>query len=35
MQVRESVFEAGAGVIGNYDYCGFVTHGTGSYRGNG
>ncbi|MBK9390625.1 MAG: Nif3-like dinuclear metal center hexameric protein [Bacteroidetes bacterium] len=32
--VRESVFEAGAGVIGNYDYCGFVTHGTGSYRGN-
>ena len=32
--VRESVFNAGAGVIGNYDNCGFTTEGTGSFRGN-
>ncbi len=32
--VRTAVFEAGAGVIGNYDRCGFTTEGTGSYRGN-
>jgi dinuclear metal center YbgI/SA1388 family protein len=32
--VREAVFDAGAGVIGNYDNCGFVTNGTGSFRGN-
>jgi len=31
--VRESLFEAGAGVIGNYDKCGFTTSGTGSFRG--
>ena len=32
--VRKAVFEAGAGVTGNYDSCGFVTQGTGSFRGN-
>jgi len=32
--VRNAVFEAGAGVIGAYDQCGFATHGTGSFRGN-
>jgi len=33
-KVRESLFEAGAGVIGNYDQCGFAASGTGSFRGN-
>ena len=33
-QVREAVFNAGAGNIGNYDSCGFVTEGLGSFRGN-
>ncbi len=33
-KVREAVFNAGAGVIGNYDNCGFVAEGTGSFRGN-
>jgi dinuclear metal center YbgI/SA1388 family protein len=32
--VRNALFEAGAGVIGNYDKCGFATSGTGSFRGN-
>jgi dinuclear metal center YbgI/SA1388 family protein len=32
--VRNALFEAGAGVIGNYDNCGFVSPGTGSYRAN-
>lgn len=32
--VREAIFNAGAGVIGNYDSCGFVSQGTGSFRGN-
>ena len=27
-KVREAVFEAGAGVIGNYDRCGFNAEGT-------
>jgi dinuclear metal center YbgI/SA1388 family protein len=31
--VRNAVFEAGAGVIGNYDRCGFTLKGTGSFRG--
>jgi dinuclear metal center YbgI/SA1388 family protein len=31
-KVRKAVFEAGAGVLGNYDYCGFVAEGTGSFR---
>ncbi len=33
-EVRSALFEAGAGVIGNYDYCGFAAPGTGSFRGN-
>src|ERR1035437_51728 len=32
--VRNALFEAGAGVIGNYDKCGFATSGTGSFRAN-
>lgn len=32
--VREAVFNAGAGNAGNYDYCGYNTTGTGSFRGN-
>ncbi len=32
--VREAVFAAGAGNIGNYDYCGYSSEGTGSFRGN-
>jgi dinuclear metal center YbgI/SA1388 family protein len=32
--VREAIFKAGAGLTGNYDYCGFTTSGTGSFRGN-
>jgi len=33
-KVRKAVFGAGAGVIGNYDFCGFSAQGTGSFRGN-
>ena len=33
-KVSEAVFEAGAGITGNYDYCGFTSSGTGSFRGN-
>jgi dinuclear metal center YbgI/SA1388 family protein len=33
-KVKNALFETGAGVIGNYDNCGFATSGTGSYRGN-
>ncbi|HRX10641.1 MAG TPA: Nif3-like dinuclear metal center hexameric protein, partial [Draconibacterium sp.] len=32
-KVREAVFNAGAGNIGNYDSCGFVAEGLGSFRG--
>ncbi len=32
--VRDALFEAGAGVSGNYDKSGFTTSGTGSFRGN-
>jgi len=32
-KVRTAVFEAGAGNIGNYDYCGYNLEGTGSFRG--
>ncbi len=32
--VREAVFEAGAGNIGNYDSCSFQSTGEGSFRGN-
>ena len=31
-KVREAVFNAGAGFIGNYDRCGFNVSGTGSFR---
>ncbi len=31
-RVRDAVFSAGAGSIGNYDRCGFVASGTGSFR---
>ena len=31
-KVREAIFEAGAGVIANYDKCSFSLAGTGSYR---
>ena len=33
-KVREAVFSAGAGNIGNYDFCGFNTEGLGSFRGS-
>ncbi len=33
-QVLESLFDAGAGSIGNYDECSFVSKGDGTYRGN-
>jgi dinuclear metal center YbgI/SA1388 family protein len=32
-KVRDVIFEAGAGIIGNYDMCSFSTQGTGSFRG--
>lgn len=32
--VRESLFNAGAGNIGNYNSCSFILEGTGSFRGN-
>ncbi|HEX2921361.1 MAG TPA: Nif3-like dinuclear metal center hexameric protein [Bacteroidales bacterium] len=32
--VRNAIFEAGAGEIGNYDKCGYTVMGTGSFRGN-
>lgn len=32
--ILEALFKAGAGAIGNYDECGFVVQGIGSYRGN-
>ncbi|MCU0455584.1 MAG: Nif3-like dinuclear metal center hexameric protein [Bacteroidales bacterium] len=31
-EVREAVFNAGAGVIGRYDRCSFLSPGTGSFR---
>lgn len=33
-KVRDALFEAGAGVTGKYDNCGFSASGTGSFRGN-
>jgi dinuclear metal center YbgI/SA1388 family protein len=33
-KVREALFEAGAGSIGNYDNCSFNTDGTGTFKGN-
>ncbi|MGB3775083.1 MAG: Nif3-like dinuclear metal center hexameric protein [Leeuwenhoekiella sp.] len=32
--VRDALFNAGAGNIGNYDQCSFTTTGRGSYKGN-
>ncbi len=32
--VRQAIFDAGAGVIGNYDQCGYSSSGMGSFRGN-
>ena len=32
--VRNAIFEAGAGTIGNYDHCGFAASGAGSFRAN-
>lgn len=34
-RIRESLFEVGAGVIGNYDSCSFSSQGTGSFKANG
>lgn len=34
VQVRQAMFEAGAGNIGNYDSCSFAINGTGTFRGN-
>ncbi|WP_319500907.1 Nif3-like dinuclear metal center hexameric protein [uncultured Draconibacterium sp.] len=33
-KVREAVFTAGAGQIGNYDSCSFNAHGQGTFRGS-
>lgn len=33
-KVREALFAAGAGGIGNYDHCSFNLNGLGSFRGN-
>ena len=32
--VRNALFDAGAGTIGNYENCSFNSNGTGTYRGN-
>jgi hypothetical protein len=32
--VRKALGEAGAGKIGNYDFCSFSSRGVGRYRGN-
>ena len=32
--VRQALGEAGAGKIGNYDFCSFSSRGVGRYRGN-
>ncbi|TDW47233.1 dinuclear metal center YbgI/SA1388 family protein [Flavobacterium sp. 270] len=33
-KVRNALFEAGAGTIGNYDNCSFNSNGIGTYKGN-
>ncbi len=33
-KIRMALFKAGAGSIGNYDYCSFNTEGYGTYKGN-
>ncbi|MDE1970166.1 MAG: hypothetical protein KGI50_01125 [Patescibacteria group bacterium] len=32
--VRQTLGEAGAGKVGNYDFCSFSSRGIGRYRGN-
>lgn len=32
--VKKAICEAGAGQLGNYDYCTFESHGIGTFRGN-
>jgi dinuclear metal center YbgI/SA1388 family protein len=34
LKVREAIFSAGAGHIGNYDHCGYSLEGSGTFRGN-
>lgn len=34
LEVREALFDAGAGTIGNYDHCSFNVEGIGTFRGN-
>ncbi len=34
LQLRNALFNAGAGSIGNYDNCSFNSQGTGTYQGN-
>lgn len=31
-KVKNAMFQAGAGRVGNYDYCSFETKGTGQFR---
>ena len=33
-QLLEELYKVGAGALGNYDECSFITSGTGSFRGN-
>lgn len=33
-QVRQALGKAGAGKLGNYDFCSFSTQGIGRFRGN-
>jgi dinuclear metal center YbgI/SA1388 family protein len=33
-QLKNALFEAGAGSIGNYDLCSYASFGTGTFRGN-
>lgn len=33
-KVRQALFAAGAGAIGNYEHCSFVSEGKGSFKGN-
>ena len=33
-QLKQALFEAGAGTIGNYDNCSFISSGIGSFKGN-
>jgi dinuclear metal center YbgI/SA1388 family protein len=33
-KIRQALFDVGAGTIGNYDNCSFVSNGMGTYKGN-